>query len=134
MNIGLVAHNNKKELMIAFCIAYKSILQNHELFATGVTGTIVYQSTGLFVNKLACGLLGQQQLEARAAYNELDIIFFFRDPDKLDEHEQELASLLRHCDANNIPIATNLATAEIIINGLDRGDLMWRENFEKQAT
>lgn len=131
MNIGFVAHDKKKELMVAFCIAYKGILKEHTLYATGTTGAIIYEETGLQVNKFSYGLAGQQQLEARAAYNELDMVVFFRDPNNFAEHEGDLASLLRHCDANNIPIATNLATAEILIHGLQRGDIMWRENLRK---
>jgi len=125
MNIALIAHDRKKELMEAFCIAYKFILSKHKLFATGGTGAIVSESTNLDVFTLDYGRLGEEQIIARTAYNEMDLVIYFSDPDEM--HSSGLTQLLALCDANNIPIATNLATAEILINGLDRGDFDWRE-------
>ncbi|NMA65542.1 MAG: methylglyoxal synthase [Clostridiaceae bacterium] len=125
MNIALIAHDRKKELMEAFCIAYKFILSKHRLFATGGTGAIVSESTNLDVFTLDYGRLGEEQIIARTAYNEMDLVIYFSDPDEL--HSSGLNQLLSLCDANNIPIATNLATAEILINGLQRGDFDWRE-------
>ncbi|NLM75707.1 MAG: methylglyoxal synthase [Clostridiaceae bacterium] len=125
MNIALIAHDRKKELMEAFCIAYKFILSKHKLFATGGTGAIVSESTNLDVFTLDYGRLGEEQIIARTAYNEMDLVIYFHDPDEL--HSSGLNQLLALCDANNIPIATNLATAEILINGLERGDFDWRE-------
>lgn len=127
MNIALIAHDKKKELMSAFCIAYKGILQNHNLFATGTTGSIITEATGLNIHKFQPGLLGEQQIVARVAYNEMDLVIFFRDPVSAQAHEPDIAMLLRHCDSHNIPFATNVATAEMLIKGLDRGDLGWRE-------
>ncbi|HPD01371.1 MAG TPA: methylglyoxal synthase [Acetivibrio sp.] len=131
MNIALIAHDKKKELMASFCIAYKSILKNHTLFATGTTGAIIVEATGLNINKFLPGLMGEQQISARAAYNEMDLVIFFRDPVTAQSHEPDINSLLRACDMNNIPFATNLGTAEILIQGLDRGDLDWRKIIHK---
>ncbi|MDP4180785.1 MAG: methylglyoxal synthase [Bacillota bacterium] len=126
MNIALIANDKKKELMTAFCIAYKGILQEHNLIATGTTGSIIMEQTGLNVNKCAPGILGEQQIAARVAYNEIDLVIFFRDPISPQSHEPDITLLLGHCDNNNIPFATNIATAEMLIKSLDRGDLAWR--------
>lgn len=125
MNIALIAHDNKKELMEAFCIAYKFVLTKHKLFATGHTGAIISEATNLEVHTLDFGKLGVQQIIARIAYNEMDLVIYFADPEEMEE--SSLAQLWALCDQNNIPIATNLATAEILINGLQRGDFEWRE-------
>jgi methylglyoxal synthase len=131
MNIALIAHDKKKELMASFCIAYRGILKNHSLYATGTTGSIIIDSTGLNVNKFLPGLMGEQQIVARAAYTEIDLVIFFRDPLTAKTHEPDINNLLRACDINNIPFATNLGTAEMLINGLERGDLDWREILNK---
>ncbi|HHW23283.1 MAG TPA: methylglyoxal synthase [Clostridiaceae bacterium] len=125
MNIALIAHDQKKELMEAFCIAYKYVLSKHKLFATGRTGAIVSEASDLEVNSLAYGKLGEQQIIARIAYNEMDLVIYFADPDEIND--SGLIELLSLCDRNNIPIATNLATAEVLINGLQRGDFAWRD-------
>jgi methylglyoxal synthase len=125
MNIALIAHDRKKELMEAFCIAYKNVLSRHELFATGHTGAIVSEASDLEVFSLAYGQLGEQQIIARIAYNEMDLVIYFADPDEIND--SGLIELLSICDRNNIPIATNLATAEVLINGLQRGDFAWRD-------
>ncbi|NLI58848.1 MAG: methylglyoxal synthase [Clostridium sp.] len=127
MNIALIAHDKKKELMVSFCIAYKNILKEHNLFATGTTGAVIIESAGLKIEKFLPGLMGEQQIGARAAYNELDLVIFFRDPLTAKSHEPDINYLLKLCDMNNIPFATNLGTAEILIKGLERGDLDWRE-------
>lgn len=127
MKIALSAHHKKKELITAFCIAYKNILSKHELFATGKTAAVISEATGLDVCYLSSGVVGTQQMVARIAYNELDIVIFFRDTLEVDE-EEEITELTKHCDRNTIPYATNIATAEILIKGLERGDLHWREN------
>jgi methylglyoxal synthase len=132
MNIALIAHDKKKELMASFCIAYRGILKNHNLYATGTTGSIIIKETGLSVNVFLPGFMGEQQISARAAYNELDLVIFFRDPVSAQMHEPDISNLLRSCDTNNIPFATNLGTAELLIRGLDRGDLDWREIVSKQ--
>ena len=118
----------KKELITQFCIAYCGILSKHNLCATNITAKYISEATGLNIEKLLTGEQGgEQQVASRVAYNEIDVLICFRDtrPDsKLNEEEQEL---FRMCDLNNVPIATNIASAEIIIRALDRGDLDWRE-------
>ncbi|MBQ5973289.1 MAG: methylglyoxal synthase [Oscillospiraceae bacterium] len=128
MNIALIAHDKKKELMVQICIAYCGILSQHNLFATGTTGKLVAEATGLKVHRFLSGPQGgDQQIGARIAYNEIDMVLFFRDPLTAGVHEPDLFSLLRLCDLHNVPIATNVATAEVLIHGLARGDLDWRD-------
>jgi len=128
MNIALIAHDKKKELMVDFCIAYKGILQKHNLCATGTTGSMIIEATGLEVSKFLSGPQGgDQQIGARIAYNEIDLVLFFRDPLTPRPQEPEVTALFRLCDMHNIPLATNIATAEVLIRGLDRGDLDWRD-------
>ncbi|MGE5613384.1 MAG: methylglyoxal synthase [Bacillota bacterium] len=129
MNIALIAHDNKKGLMIDLCIAYKSILEKHTLFATGVTASAITEGTGLKVYQFSPGMLGgTQQVAARASLNELDMVIYLREPLSPREYETDINTLLRYCDINNIPFATNIATAEVLIKGLERGDLLWREH------
>ena len=128
MNIALIAHDKKKELMVQFCIAYKGILEEHALYATGTTGKLVNEGAGLNVYRFLSGPQGgDQQIGARITYNEIDMVLFFRDPLDAEAYEPDVFSLLRLCDMHNIPIATNLATAEVLIHGLERGDLAWRD-------
>ena len=128
MNIALIAHDKKKELMVQFCIAYSGILAKHNLLATGVTGKMVAEATGLKVHRFYAGSQGgDQQIAARLQYNEIDMLLFFRDPITAKANEPSAANLLRLCDENNIPVATNIATAEVLIHGLERGDLDWRD-------
>ncbi len=125
MNIAFIAHDNKKELMASFCIAYKYILQGHHLIATRSTGIVINKATGLNINLLAYCNLGAQQLGASIACNEIDLLIYFRDA--YTENDTNTFLLFKHCDANNIPYATNIATAEVLIKGLEREDLAWRE-------
>ena len=128
MNIALIAHDQKKELMVDFCIAYKAILAKHNLCATGTTGSLIIEATGLDVNLFLSGPQGgDQQIGARIAYNEIDLVLFFRDPLTAQPHEPDVSALFRLCDVHNIPLATNSATAEVMIRGLERGDLDWRD-------
>lgn len=128
MNIALIAHDKKKELMVDFCIAYKAILAKHNLCATGTTGSLIIEATGLNVNLFLSGPQGgDQQIGARIAYNEIDLVLFFRDPLTAQPHEPDVSALFRLCDVHNIPLATNSATAEVMIRGLERGDLDWRD-------
>lgn len=128
MNIALIAHDQKKELMVQFCIAYKGILSGHNLCATGTTGGMIIEATGLTVHRFLSGPQGgDQQIGARIAYNELDLLLFFRDPLTAQPHEPDVSALLRLCDVHNIPLATNVASAEVMIHGLERGDLDWRD-------
>jgi len=128
MNIALIAHDKKKELMVQFCMAYCGILSKHTLCATGTTGKQVSEATGLHVDRFLSGAQGgDQQIGARVAYNEIDMVIFLRDPLSSNSREPDVNSLLKVCDVHNIPIATNIATAEMLVLGLDRGDLSWRE-------
>ena len=126
MNIAFMAHDNKKELMVQFCTAYAGILSRHSLFATNTTGRMVAEATGLNVHRfLSYAHGGSQQIGARVSYNEFDMVLFFNDPTN-DALQEEVSYLSRLCDQNNIPFASNIATAEMLILGLDRGDLDWR--------
>ncbi len=127
MNIAFIAHDNKKELMEAFCIAYKYILKEHTLFATSGTGAMISEATGLNVISLEYGHLGEEQIAARVAYNEMDLVIYFTDPSQTEHRLAGFNTIRAYCDTHNIPLATNLATAEILINGLYRGDFAWRE-------
>ena len=127
MNIALIAHDSKKELMVQFCIAYCGILSRHSLCATGTTGKMVAEATGLNIQRFLSGSQGgDQQIAARIACNEIDLLLFFRDPLNTNPHEPNEMNLFRLCDMHNIPVATNIATGEGLIHGLERGDLFWR--------
>ena len=127
MTIALTAHDAKKELMVQFCIAYCGILSHHSLCGTGTTCKMVAEATGLEIVRFLSGEQGgDQQIAARIACNEIDMVLFFRDPLTVKEHEPNEMALLRLCDVHNIPIATNIATGEMLIHGLERGDLDWR--------
>jgi len=127
VNIALIAHDKKKQDMVNFCIAYKDILNKHRLCATGTTGGLISEATGLNVHRFLSGPLGgDQQIGSRVAYNRIDLIIFLRDPLTAQPHEPDVSALLRLCDVHNIPLATNLATAEIMVKALERGDLDWR--------
>jgi len=127
MTIALIAHDSKKELMVQFCIAYCGILSRNTILATGTTGKIVSEATGLEIVKFLSGSQGgAQQIASRIGCNEIDVLLFFRDPLSPKAHEPDEHSLLRLCDVHNIPFATNIASAEVLIHGLERGDLDWR--------
>ncbi|MCI8342141.1 MAG: methylglyoxal synthase [Firmicutes bacterium] len=127
MNIALIAHDNKKKLMENLCIAYRHILVKHTLYATGTTGRLVEEVTNLSVHKYLAGHLGgEQQLGNQVANNDIDIVIFLRDPVTSKSYEPSINGILRLCDVHNIPLASNLATAEILLLALDRGDLEWR--------
>lgn len=131
MNIGLIAHDSKKKLMQNFCIAYRGILSKHTLYATGTTGRLVEEVTSLDIHKFLAGHLGgERQLGAQIECNQIDLVIFLRDPLKPSSHEPDINRVFRLCDMHNIPLATNLATAELLIKSLERGDLDWR-NFCK---
>ena len=128
MNIALIAHDSKKELMAQFCIAYCGILSKHNICATGITGKLVAEATGLKVVRFLSGSQGgDQQIAARIGYNEIDLLLMFRDPLNKKPSEPNEENLLRLCDVHNIPVATNIATAEALIHSLERGDLDWRD-------
>ncbi len=127
MNIGLVAHDAKKSLMQNLCIAYRGILSKHQLYATGTTGRLVEEVTNLHIYKYLSGTLGGiQQMGLQIEQNQMDMLIFLQDPLQPAAHEPALENILRLCDAHNIPCATNLATAEVLILALDQGYLDWR--------
>ena len=131
MNIGLIAHDAKKKLMQNFCIAYRGILNKHELYATGTTGILIEEVTNLSVHKYIAGHLGgEQQLGSQIENNDIDMVIFLRDPLHPKKHEPDINNIFTLCDKHNIPLATNLATAELLILALDRGDLDWREFYK----
>lgn len=132
MNIGLIAHNSKKKLMQNFCVAYRAILSKHTLYATGTTGRLIEEVTNLNVHKYLAGHLGgEQQLGSQVEHNEIDLVIFLRDPAGSNSHEPDVNNIFRLCDMHNIPLATNLATAELLIKSLDRGDMEWREIYKQ---
>ena len=134
MNIAFLAHDKKNELMIQFFTAYKSILAKHTLFATATTGRLIGDNTGLPITLLLSHKQGgHQQINARIAYNEIDLVILFSDPNGTDNWDNtQILETIRHCDKQNVPIATNLASAEMAIMGLQRGDLDWREMFRSK--
>ncbi len=128
MNIALIAHDAKKELMVQFCIAYCGVLSRNNLYATGTTGKLVADATGLTIHKCLSGKQGgAQQIASRISCDEIDLLLIFRDPLNPKPSEPDEKVLLGLCDVHNIPVATNIATAEILIHGLERGDLEWRD-------
>lgn len=130
MEIAIIAHDTKKELITQFCIAYCGILSKHNICATGITSKYISEATGLKIEKLFSGQDGEEQITSRVSFNEIDILIYLRDArstGEYSEHDKIEKELLLMCDRYNIPVATNIATAEIIIMALDRGDLAWRE-------
>ncbi len=134
MNIAFLAHDKKKELMVQFCTAYKSVLMKHNLFATATTGRLIADNTGLPITLLLSHKQGgHQQINARIAYNEIDLVLLFGDPNSVvNWDDNQTLETIRYCDKHNVPIATNLASAELAIMGLQRGDLNWREMFHSK--
>ena len=131
MNIGLVAHDAKKKLMQNLCIAYRGTLAKHELYATATTGRLIEEVTNLNVRKYLAGHLGgTQQLGSQIEHNLIDMVIFLQDPLKPKKHEPNVFNIIRLCDIHKIPLATNLATAEILIHALERGDLDWRDMYK----
>ena len=127
MNVAIIAHDKKKELMVQFCIAYCGILSRHNLCATGTTGKIVAEATGLEISRFLSGSQGGgEQIASRIGCDEIDMVLLFRDPITAKPSEPNDMNILRLCDVHNIPVATNIATAEMLIHGLERGDLDWR--------
>ncbi len=131
MNIGLISHDGKKRLMQHLCIAYRPILSKHTLYATGTTGRLVEEATNLSVRMFIPGHLGgEQQLGSMIENNKIDMVIFLRDPMKEKSSEPDIHGVAALCDMHNIPLATNLATAELLIKALHRGDLEWREAYK----
>lgn len=133
MNIALIAHDKKKNDMIEFTIAYEHVLENHSLYATGTTGKLIEEATNVSIVKFQSGPLGgDQQIGSLVANNEMDMIIFFRDPLTAQPHEPDVSALMRLCDVHLIPLATNIAAAEIMIHGLERGDFTWRNIIKEK--
>ncbi len=128
MEIAIIAHDLKKELMTQFCIAYCGILSKHNICATAVTAKYISEATGLEIDRLMSGDQGgEEQIASRIAYNEIDVLLYFRDTRPNAKYNPAEYELLRMCDTYNIPVATNIATAEVVVTALERGDLNWRD-------
>jgi methylglyoxal synthase len=133
MEIAIISSDTKKLLMTEFCMAYCGILSRHQLCATAITGKYISEATGLKIEKLLTGSRGgSDQIASRITYNEVDLLLYFGDPGKEEEYTEVEMNLIRLCDMYNIPVATNIATAEALIFALERGDLDWRENIKKE--
>ena len=127
MKIALIAHDRKKDSLVEFAIAYKEILSEHELFATGTTGQRIHDEVGLHLTRFRSGPLGgDQQIGSMIANNDMDMVIFFRDPLTAQPHEPDVTALVRLCDVYHIPLATNMGTAEILLKGLQEGFVDWR--------
>ncbi|MGM0751239.1 MAG: methylglyoxal synthase [Bacillota bacterium] len=127
MNIALIAHDKKKDDLIRFVLAYKPIIEKHALFATGTTGKRIGEETGLSVHRFRSGPLGgDQEIGSYIANNNMDLVLFFRDPLTAQPHEPDVSALIRLCDVYSVPLATNMGTAEVLVKGLERGDIEWR--------
>ncbi len=126
MNIAIMCHNRKQELMVQFCTAYCGILSKHTVCATNATGRMVAEATGLPVNLfLSHEHGGIEQIGQRIIYNEIDLVLFFSSPQD-NSMDEDVMYIARLCDQHSVPMATNVATAELLIHGLARGDLDWR--------
>ncbi len=134
MEIAIIASDTKKELMTEFCIAYQGILCKHNLCATDATGKYISEATGLNIECLMSGMLGGvEQIASRIAFNEIDLLLFFRNTVAAPEYKEAEHNILRLCDIYNVPFATNIATAEALILALDQGTLDWRELVNPKA-
>ena len=135
MTIAILAHDSRKELALQFCTAYSGILSRNTVIATGTTGRMLAQATGLPVHCYLSGKLGGiQQIAARVACDEVDLVLFFRDSLKQETGSSNEQNLLRLCDMHSVPISTNIATAEVLLRGLDQGDLDCREGIHPDIT
>lgn len=134
MNIALIAHDRKKDDLIQFVIAFEPILAENSLYATGTTGQRIIDETDLQVHKFRSGPLGgDQQIGSMIAQDEMDMIIFFRDPLTAQPHEPDVTALIRLCDVYNIPLATNMGTAEVLLKGLKEGFVDWRLMKERRG-
>lgn len=119
--VALIAHDNKKEEIVAFAKNHCDVLSQMVLFATGTTGQKINDSTGLEVHRVNSGPLGgDQQIGALVATDQMDAIIFLRDPLTAQPHEPDITALLRVCDVHNVPVATNVAAAEALIGYLQK--------------
>ena len=133
MRIALIAHDKKKQDMIKLAKKYKDVLSDHEIFATGTTGTLVMGETGLKINRMKSGPLGgDQQIGSMIANCQLDLVIFLRDPLTAQPHEPDVSALLRLCDVTNFPLATNISSSEIMLTALSRKEIICRKNSEEE--
>lgn len=133
MKIALIAHDRKKNNLVEFAIAFREILAEHDLYATGTTGQKIMEATGLKITRFNSGPLGgDQQIGAMIANNDMDMVFFFRDPLTAQPHEPDVTALVRLCDVYHVPLATNMGTAEILLKGLQEGFVDWRLIAERR--
>lgn len=131
MRIALIAHDKKKQDMTSLAVKYKEVLSKHDLYATGTTGTLIMGETGLAINRMKSGPVGgDQQIGSMIACSELDLVIFLRDPLTAQPHEPDVSALLRLCDVVNIPLATNLSSAEIMLNALGRNEIINRKKVD----
>jgi len=137
MKIALIAHDNKKKLIIKFALDNKEILANHELVGTGTTGLKITEATGLSVQRFLSGPLGgDQQIGGRVATEEIDLVVFLRDPLTAQPHEPDVSALLRVCDVHHVPLATNIVSAEILLKAMANGNIKWKEikaEFDRES-
>ncbi len=134
MNIGIIALNSKKSLIEDFCVAYKGVLARHEIYATGTTGRRIEEVTNLHIHKFLAGSLGgDKQFTEMIERNDMDMVIIFYNPVIISSREPDVAKIIRCCDQYNIPLATNIASAEMLIMGLDRGDLDWRIQYKEDT-
>lgn len=132
LKIAFIAHDRKKEEIVNFVTAYEHVFVPHQLYSTGTTGTRIMEQTQLQIHRFMSGPLGgDQQIGAMVAENEMDFIVFLRDPLMAQPHEPDIIALLRLCDVQGIPVATNVATAELLVKAIERGDFAWRELVHK---
>lgn len=135
MNIALIAHDQKKDEMMLFTKAYEPIFAEHTLYATGTTGKRIMEATNLTVHRCKSGPLGgDQEIGAMVARGEIDVVIFLRDPLTAQPHEPDVSALIRLCDVYDLPLATNLGTAEVLLHGLERGDFKWRDIIQARRT
>lgn len=133
MKIALIAHDKKKDDIVQFSVAYESILKDHELYATGTTGLRIMDATELTITRFRSGPLGgDQQIGAMIAVNDMDLVLFFRDPLTAQPHEPDISALMRLCDVYQVPLATNMGTAEVLLKGLQEGFIDWRLLAERR--
>lgn len=133
MQIALIAHDKKKSEMIRLAKKYKEVLAKHEIFATGTTGTMVMGETGIRINRMKSGPLGgDQQIGSMIANSQLDLVIFLRDPLTAQPHEPDVSALLRLCDVTNIPLATNISSAEIMLKALERDEIPCRKGLDNE--
>ncbi len=134
MKIALIAHDKKKDDIVQFSVAYEQILAEHELFATGTTGLRIMEATDLTITRFRSGPLGgDQQIGAMIAVNDMDLVLFFRDPLTAQPHEPDISALMRLCDVYQVPLATNMGAAEVLLKGLQEGFIDWRLLAERRS-